>query len=79
MPLSTARCARGSRRRGVTLKKASKTGGLPTQRRAEESVKVAVYARASTHDQTAENQLIELRRYVATAAAGAPSSTWIFS
>ena len=31
----------------------------------EESVKVAVYARVSTHDQTAENQLIELRRYVA--------------
>jgi DNA invertase Pin-like site-specific DNA recombinase len=28
-------------------------------------VKVAVYARVSTHDQTAENQLIELRRYVA--------------
>jgi len=27
-------------------------------------VKVAVYARVSTHDQTAENQLIELRRYV---------------
>jgi DNA invertase Pin-like site-specific DNA recombinase len=28
-------------------------------------VKVAVYARVSTHDQTAENQLLELRRYVA--------------
>ena len=28
-------------------------------------MKVAVYARVSTHDQTAENQLIELRRYVA--------------
>jgi DNA invertase Pin-like site-specific DNA recombinase len=28
-------------------------------------VRVAVYARVSTHDQTAENQLIELRRYVA--------------
>jgi DNA invertase Pin-like site-specific DNA recombinase len=28
-------------------------------------VNVAVYARVSTHDQTAENQLIELRRYVA--------------
>jgi DNA invertase Pin-like site-specific DNA recombinase len=28
-------------------------------------VKVAVYARVSTLDQTAENQLIELRRYVA--------------
>jgi DNA invertase Pin-like site-specific DNA recombinase len=28
-------------------------------------VKVAVYARVSTHDQTAENQLIDLRRYVA--------------
>src|SRR3954447_25085016 len=27
-------------------------------------MKVAVYARVSTHDQTAENQLIELRRYV---------------
>jgi hypothetical protein len=27
-------------------------------------VKVAVYARVSTHDQTAENQLLELRRYV---------------
>jgi DNA invertase Pin-like site-specific DNA recombinase len=26
---------------------------------------VAVYARVSTHDQTAENQLLELRRYVA--------------
>ena len=28
-------------------------------------MKVAVYARVSTHDQTAENQLLELRRYVA--------------
>ena len=28
-------------------------------------MKVAIYARVSTHDQTAENQLIELRRYVA--------------
>jgi len=27
-------------------------------------VKVALYARVSTHDQTAENQLLELRRYV---------------
>jgi DNA invertase Pin-like site-specific DNA recombinase len=27
-------------------------------------MKVAVYARVSTHDQTAENQLLELRRYV---------------
>jgi DNA invertase Pin-like site-specific DNA recombinase len=27
-------------------------------------VKVAMYARVSTHDQTAENQLLELRRYV---------------
>jgi DNA invertase Pin-like site-specific DNA recombinase len=31
-------------------------------------VKVAVYARVSTHDQTAENQLLELRRYVAARA-----------
>src|SRR3954452_4950411 len=31
----------------------------------EADVKVAVYARVSTHDQTAENQLLELRRYVA--------------
>lgn len=28
-------------------------------------MKVALYARVSTHDQTAENQLLELRRYVA--------------
>jgi DNA invertase Pin-like site-specific DNA recombinase len=28
-------------------------------------VRVALYARVSTHDQTAENQLLELRRYVA--------------
>ena len=28
-------------------------------------MKVAVYARVSTHDQTTENQLIELRAYVA--------------
>lgn len=28
-------------------------------------MKVAVYARVSTHEQTAENQLLELRRYVA--------------
>jgi DNA invertase Pin-like site-specific DNA recombinase len=28
-------------------------------------MRVGVYARVSTHDQTAENQLIELRRYVA--------------
>ena len=28
-------------------------------------MRVAVYARVSTHDQTAENQLLELRRYVA--------------
>jgi DNA invertase Pin-like site-specific DNA recombinase len=28
-------------------------------------VKVALYARVSTHDQTAENQLLELRQYVA--------------
>ena len=27
-------------------------------------MKVAIYARVSTHDQTAENQLLELRRYV---------------
>jgi DNA invertase Pin-like site-specific DNA recombinase len=27
-------------------------------------VKVALYARVSTHDQTAENQLLELRRYL---------------
>jgi DNA invertase Pin-like site-specific DNA recombinase len=27
-------------------------------------MKVAVYARVSTHEQTAENQLLELRRYV---------------
>jgi DNA invertase Pin-like site-specific DNA recombinase len=31
-------------------------------------LKVAVYARVSTHDQTAENQLLELRRYVAARA-----------
>src|SRR4051812_43954787 len=31
----------------------------------EASVKVAVYARVSTADQTAENQVLELRRYVA--------------
>ena len=28
-------------------------------------MRVAIYARVSTHDQTAENQLLELRRYVA--------------
>ena len=27
-------------------------------------MRVALYARVSTHDQTAENQLLELRRYV---------------
>ena len=34
-------------------------------------MKVAVYARVSTHDQTAENQLLELRRYVAARGWGA--------
>src|SRR4051812_45674961 len=33
--------------------------------RAEDEVKVALYARVSTHEQTAENQLLELRVYVA--------------
>ena len=37
-------------------------------------MKVAVYARVSTVEQTAENQLLELRRYVAP-VAGPPSST----
>ncbi len=36
----------------------------------EERMKVAIYARVSTHEQTAENQLLELRRYVSTRAAG---------
>jgi DNA invertase Pin-like site-specific DNA recombinase len=31
-------------------------------------LKVAIYARVSTHDQTAENQLLELRRYVSARA-----------
>jgi DNA invertase Pin-like site-specific DNA recombinase len=31
----------------------------------ENEVKVALYARVSTHDQTAENQLLELRQHVA--------------
>jgi DNA invertase Pin-like site-specific DNA recombinase len=30
----------------------------------EDEVKVAIYARVSTHEQTAENQLLELRQYV---------------
>jgi DNA invertase Pin-like site-specific DNA recombinase len=36
----------------------------PRWETSEEPMKVAIYARVSTHEQTAENQLLELRRYV---------------
>ena len=53
--------------KGVTLKTRveGEQAGSQADATPEASMKVAVYARVSTHDQTAENQLLELRRYVA--------------
>jgi hypothetical protein len=50
--------------KGVTMKQPSKaSSGNRGLKPRNKPVKVAVYARVSTHDQTAENQLIELRAH----------------
>src|SRR4051812_27372340 len=51
----------GHRRGQAEVERACGQDGNPP----EESMKVAVYARVSCQDQCVDNQLIELRRYVA--------------